>query len=61
MSQHAPTNDPVAKLSKRCFGPRQSKPCNDPSTIECRRFICQRRNGCMLDKPAMPAVKALAR
>lgn len=51
MSQHAPTNDPMAKFSKRCFGPRQLKPCNDPNVIECRRFICQKGNRCMLEKP----------
>lgn len=61
MRENAPTNNPMARLSKRCFGPRQIKPCNDPSTIECRRFICQRGNRCMLDNPATPVERRPAR
>ncbi len=42
------------KIRRRVFGRGHAKPCKDESVIDCRRFLCQRANRCML-KPSKAA------
>lgn len=43
-----PSQEEMARISKRVFGRAGTKPCVNPDVIECRRYICQKSNRCMM-------------